>query len=98
VYCFWVVGLLAIGGLFTRAVRRVPFSLWLVPLLVWLSEAPITTGTPRFRAALDPFFILLAACAVEVVLSAVWHRSARPSVSSGRLDDVPAPAGSFTSV
>jgi hypothetical protein len=60
VYSFWVVGLLAIVGLFTKAVRSVPRSLWLVPLLIWLSEAPITTGTPRFRAALDPWFILLA--------------------------------------
>ncbi len=99
VYCFWAVGLLAIGGLFTRAVRRVPLSLWSVPLLVWLSEAPITTGTPRFRAALDPFFILLAACAVEAVLSAVGRRVARQGVPErGRLEEVPAPAGSFTAV
>jgi 4-amino-4-deoxy-L-arabinose transferase-like glycosyltransferase len=61
VYSFWVVGLLALAGVFTKAVRRVPRSLWLVPFLIWLSEAPITTGTPRFRAALDPWFILLAA-------------------------------------
>jgi 4-amino-4-deoxy-L-arabinose transferase-like glycosyltransferase len=61
VYSFWIVGLLALGGIFTRTARRVPRSLWLVPLFVWLSEAAITTGTPRFRAALDPWFILLAA-------------------------------------
>jgi hypothetical protein len=61
VYSFWIVGLLALAGMFTRTVRRVPRSLWLVPLFVWLSEAAITTGTPRFRAALDPWFILLAA-------------------------------------
>ncbi len=98
VYCFWVVGLLAIGGLFTRAVRRVPLSLWSVPFLIWLSEAPITTGTPRFRAALDPFFILLAAFAVAAVLASVRGRLARPGVADGRVDDIPAPAGSFTSV
>jgi 4-amino-4-deoxy-L-arabinose transferase-like glycosyltransferase len=98
VYCFWAVGLLAIGGLFTRAVRRVPLSLWSVPLLIWLSEAPITTGTPRFRAALDPFFILLASFAVEAVLSFVSQRVARPRVASDRVEDMPAPAGSFTSV
>jgi 4-amino-4-deoxy-L-arabinose transferase-like glycosyltransferase len=99
VYCFWAVGLLAIGGLFTRAARRVPLSLWSVPFLIWLSEAPITTGTPRFRAALDPFFILLAACAVEAVLSAVGRRLAKERVpEGGRRADVPTPAGSFTSV
>jgi hypothetical protein len=55
---------LAIAGMFTRAARRIPKVLWLIPFLLWLSEAPITTGTPRFRAVLDPFFILLAGCAL----------------------------------
>lgn len=64
VYNFWLVGLFAIAGLFTQAARRIPRPLWLIPILLWLSEAPITTGTPRFRAVLDPWFILLAGCAL----------------------------------
>lgn len=60
VYSFWAVGLLALVGIVSAAARRIPRALWLVPLLLWISEAPITTGTPRFRAALDPWFILLA--------------------------------------
>ncbi len=85
VYSFWVVALLAIAGLFTKAVRSVPRSLWLVPLFIWLSEAAITTGTPRFRAALDPWFILLAAnglLALARVPMAAFQR--RPAGNRGQ--------------
>jgi 4-amino-4-deoxy-L-arabinose transferase-like glycosyltransferase len=74
VVCFWIVGLLAIAGTFTLAARRVPRSLWLAPLVMWLSIAPVTTGTPRFRAALDPFAILLAAFALQACVEAVLRR------------------------
>jgi 4-amino-4-deoxy-L-arabinose transferase-like glycosyltransferase len=71
VYSFWIVGLLAIIGAFSSITRRIPWVLWLVPLFVWLSEAPITTGTPRFRAALDPWFILLAGIGIATLASRV---------------------------
>jgi 4-amino-4-deoxy-L-arabinose transferase-like glycosyltransferase len=74
VFIFWLVGLLAILGCFTLAARRVPRALWLVPVVIWASEAAITTGTPRFRAALDPFVILLAAFAIQAVARAVSRR------------------------
>jgi hypothetical protein len=74
VVCFWIVGLLAIAGTFTLAARRVPRSLWLAPLVMWLSIAPVTTGTPRFRAALDPFAILLAAFALQACVESVLRR------------------------
>ncbi|MDQ6606340.1 MAG: glycosyltransferase family 39 protein [Actinomycetota bacterium] len=77
VYSFWLVGLLAIAGLFTKAARKIPRVLWVIPFLLWLSEAPITTGTPRFRAVLDPFFILLAGCA----LVSLARRAARLPIS-----------------
>jgi 4-amino-4-deoxy-L-arabinose transferase-like glycosyltransferase len=87
-YSFWLVGLFAIGGLFTRAARRVPRSLWAVPFLIWLSEAAITTGTPRFEAALDPFVIMLAAFAVQALARAILPGRAR----SRSLGATPAPA------
>lgn len=71
VYSFWLVGLLALLGCLTPAVRRVPRALWIVPLLIWASEAPVTTGTPRFRAALEPFVILLAALAIQTAATAL---------------------------
>ncbi len=71
---FWLVALLAIAGLFTKAVRRIPRAFWLTPFLLWLSIAPLSTGTPRFRAALDPFVILLAAVAIETIAMALLRR------------------------
>jgi 4-amino-4-deoxy-L-arabinose transferase-like glycosyltransferase len=76
VVSFWIVAALAILGAFTRVARRVPRSLWLVPLILWLSVAPVTTGTPRFRAAIDPFVILLAAFAIQSIGAALLRRNA----------------------
>ncbi len=73
---FWIVGILAIVGAFTAAGRRIPKSLWTVPFLNWLAIAPITTGTPRFRDSLEPFFILLAACALEALFLRARERVA----------------------
>jgi len=74
VVSFWVLGCLAILGCFTRAARRVPRVLWIVPLVLWLSIAPVTTGTPRFRAALEPFVILLAALGIQAVVAKLARR------------------------
>jgi len=74
VYVFWAVGLLAIVGLLIQRFRNVPKALWLIPALIWLSEAPITTGTPRFRAALDPWIILLAGSAIAATAQGISRR------------------------
>jgi 4-amino-4-deoxy-L-arabinose transferase-like glycosyltransferase len=76
VVSFWIVAALAIVGAFTPAAKRVPRALWLVPLLLWLSIAPITTGTPRFRAAIDPFVILLAGFAIHAIAMRSRRRTA----------------------
>jgi 4-amino-4-deoxy-L-arabinose transferase-like glycosyltransferase len=64
---FWLVLVLAIGGVFTRAARAAPRWLWAVPVLLWLSVAFVNAETPRFREPIDPFLILLAACAVRAL-------------------------------
>ena len=85
VYTFWAVGLLALIGGFTVAARRVPRALWAVPLVIWASEAPLTTGTPRFRSALDPFVILLAAFTIQTIGAAVSRRY-HPALESRQID------------
>ena len=65
VYGFWILCLLAIAGLFTRVALAAPRWLWAMPILYWISIAPINVETPRFREPIDPFFVLLAACAVS---------------------------------
>jgi 4-amino-4-deoxy-L-arabinose transferase-like glycosyltransferase len=65
VVCFWVFALLA---LFARRVRAAPAFVWAIPLVMYLSVVFLASETPRYRAALDPFVILLAALALQRVL------------------------------
>ena len=65
---FWVLCLLALAGLGTRRARRGPWWLWAVPVLWWISIMAINVETPRFREPIDPFLILLAACAVSTAV------------------------------
>jgi 4-amino-4-deoxy-L-arabinose transferase-like glycosyltransferase len=64
VIAFWLLAPLALLGAFSRAARRTPRALWAVPLLGYLSIVFVTTETPRFRAAIEPFLILLACAAL----------------------------------
>lgn len=88
VVSFWVLCLLALAGAFTALARRVPLWLWSAPVLLWLSVALINAETPRFREPVDPFLILLAACAVAAAARSLaahprfglLKRRARPPV------------------
>src|SRR5206468_7960199 len=64
VLCFWVFGLLALAGTFTRRARSVPGFVWAVPLAMYLSVVFLVVETPRYRSPIDPFIVLLAALAV----------------------------------
>ncbi len=83
VIAFWILCLLALAGLFTRGVRAGPKWPWAIPLLFALSVVFINVETPRFREPIDPFLIILAACAAapsaQVVSAALGRlrRSAR---------------------
>jgi 4-amino-4-deoxy-L-arabinose transferase-like glycosyltransferase len=67
---FLVVLAFAVGGVFTRAARRAPPWLWLMPALMLLSVM-FVVGETRFRAPVDPFIVLLAALALERLSRAV---------------------------
>jgi 4-amino-4-deoxy-L-arabinose transferase-like glycosyltransferase len=71
VIAFWVLAVLAIAGAFTARARRMPGWLWAIPLLLTLSVVFINVETPRFRAPVDPYLILPAACAVIAALAAL---------------------------
>jgi 4-amino-4-deoxy-L-arabinose transferase-like glycosyltransferase len=64
VISFWVVAALAVFGATRRAARRVPWFVWLLPLAMYVSVVFLAAETPRYRAPLDPFIVLLAAIAV----------------------------------
>jgi Dolichyl-phosphate-mannose-protein mannosyltransferase len=61
----WVLCLLALGGLATRAARAAPRWPWAVPVLFALSVIFVNVETPRFREPIDPFLLVLAGCAVD---------------------------------
>ena len=54
----WALAALALAGV--AAVRRAP-AFWLAPAALLLVTLLVNAETPRFRAPLDPFLILLAA-------------------------------------
>jgi 4-amino-4-deoxy-L-arabinose transferase-like glycosyltransferase len=78
VLCFWVFGALAIAGAATARARRAPAWLWAVPLLLFLSVVFLAVETPRYRTALDPFVVLLAAVALTPAIRAIGGLSRRP--------------------
>lgn len=60
---FWIVGLLAIFGVFTRAGRLLPAFLWAAAVFLVVSVIFISGSTPRFRNPLEPYFLWFAALA-----------------------------------
>lgn len=92
VFSFWILCLVAFAGAFTRLARRGPWWLWSAPVLLWLSSAFVNGETPRFREVVDPFLLLLAACAVAAVVEAVAARLRRSPVGGESGTAVPAGA------
>jgi hypothetical protein len=92
VISFWILCLAALGGIATlairrarggRAARRAPGWLWFVPILLWLSVAAVNAETPRFREPVDPFLILLAACAIAAATGSFASRLRGPGGEGG---------------
>jgi hypothetical protein len=87
VVSFWIFAALALAGATRRTARVVPWFVWALPLTMYLSVVFLAAETPRYRAPIDPFIVLLAACAVT-------RRRARPTAAA---DDerqrAPDPAG-----
>jgi 4-amino-4-deoxy-L-arabinose transferase-like glycosyltransferase len=78
VVSFWALLVVAILGLFTPVRREAPRWLWAFPVLYWLSVTFVNLETPRFREPIDPFFILLAACAVATLAGRVLGLGGSP--------------------
>lgn len=92
VFGFWIVALLALGGAFTARARRAPRWMWLAPALLALSVVLVNAETPRFRMAIDPFLIMLAACALATVAAWIRARSASDRGAPVGHDELRAPA------
>ena len=90
VFSFWVLCLLALAGAFTKLVRGAPRWIWFVPLLLALSVVVVNVETPRFRAPVDPFLILLAAAGLATAAGWLARRLRRPPVVGEARSAVPA--------
>jgi len=69
VRCFWLFAVLAIAGAATPAARRTPLFVWAIPALLYASVVFLAVETPRYRTALDPYIVLLAAVALTTALT-----------------------------
>lgn len=74
---FWVVAALGALGATRPGVRRAPAAFWLAPALMWVGTV-LFLGEARLRAPVEPFILLSAAVAVDIVITSVLDRS-RPS-------------------
>jgi hypothetical protein len=84
VAAFWILCLLALAGAFTPVARGAPRWIWALPVLYALSIVFVNVETPRFREPIDPFLILLGACAVAAALRLVGLRLGRAPVRRSR--------------
>jgi 4-amino-4-deoxy-L-arabinose transferase-like glycosyltransferase len=57
----WVIIAVVVVGAGAGALRPVPRGLLVLIALLWLTTVVVQGETPRFRAALDPFLLMLAA-------------------------------------
>lgn len=67
ILCFWLFAILAIAGACTKRAREAPLWLWAVPVLMYLGVVFLVVETPRYRMAIDPFVIMLAALALNAL-------------------------------
>jgi 4-amino-4-deoxy-L-arabinose transferase-like glycosyltransferase len=87
---FWIVCLLALAGAFTKLTRTAPKWVWVVPLLLALSVVLVNVETPRFRAPVDPFLILLASAGLATAAGRLAARLHRAPVGGEARDAVTA--------
>jgi 4-amino-4-deoxy-L-arabinose transferase-like glycosyltransferase len=89
----YVVLALAIAGAFRRAARRIPFAIWAIPLTMYVLLVVPLPGSIRYRASLEPFFVMLAALAATPVLERIGRqRGWLPDADDGTAEPAPASA------
>jgi 4-amino-4-deoxy-L-arabinose transferase-like glycosyltransferase len=70
----FAVLVLAAAGLLLGVLRRVPWFVVALVVLLWVSTALIQSETPRFRAPLDPWLIMLGAAGAVALARRVRRR------------------------
>lgn len=71
---FWILALLAAAGAVSPLARRTPRWVWAVPATMALVAVLIDGSTPQARLLVDPFLVVLAACALRPLIGIVRRR------------------------
>ena len=74
VVMFWLVAALALAGALAGAGRGLPAYVVAAPVLLYLSVVFLAFETPRYRTAIDPFIVMLAAAALVTGTEALRRR------------------------
>lgn len=77
VLIYYVVALLALGGVVTLRRRRGPWGVLLAPVVLVVFVSVTAYGFTRFRVAAEPGLIVLAAVAIDRLLPAGWRHRTR---------------------
>ena len=71
-------------GLASVRRRRAPDWLWAIPILLTLSVLLVNSETPRFRAPIDPYLIMLAASTIVAIAERVRAHASAPGLGRAR--------------
>jgi 4-amino-4-deoxy-L-arabinose transferase-like glycosyltransferase len=82
VVSFWGATVLAAIGAFTKRARKIPWALWVFPVL-WCASILLTVTTIQYRLIAEPFLLILAAAA----LVQYWERYRKRAVPNDRTPD-----------
>jgi hypothetical protein len=81
VYTGYIGFALALVGAFFKAARRVHFAVWLIPILMYAFIVLTLPASIRYRASIEPYFVLLASLPVTAGLDRLerrWRARRRP--------------------
>jgi hypothetical protein len=70
---FWILAILAAVGAMTNLARRTPRWVWGIPATMALVAMLLDGSTPQGRLLVDPFLVVLAACALRPLVG-IAHR------------------------
>jgi 4-amino-4-deoxy-L-arabinose transferase-like glycosyltransferase len=84
----WLYLALAAAAVALGMLRRVPGWLVALPIVLWVTTVLVQSETPRFRAPIDPFVVLLAAAGVAAVRARI-QSGGRSSTTSASIDAPP---------
>ncbi len=83
VYAFWVVGIVAILAVVTKAGRGAPVAFWGCPVAL-AAPTLLSVGLTRYRVPADPYLLILAGLGLLGVVDRIRRRAGKPALGPSR--------------